>query len=125
MFKEPVEILPNVNYTACATLKVSHLLVIIPDTRAAQHCLGVHFSHRKRVNLIVGIVQNLEGLINAKFQLFSMLGIHLNSNIILEKCWFLCLHTSDSCGQMRYVLGFSIHPSVGYLLVNAISVALI
>lgn len=54
-----------------------------------------------------------------------MLGIHLNSNIILEKCWFLCLHTSDSCGQMRYVLGFSIHPSVGYLLVNAISVALI
>lgn len=45
-----------------------------------------------------------------------MLGIHLNSNIILEKCWFLCLHTSDSCGQMRYVLGFSIHPSVGYLL---------
>lgn len=24
MFKEPVEILPNVNYTACATLKVGH-----------------------------------------------------------------------------------------------------
>lgn len=23
MFKEPVEILPNVSYTACATLKVS------------------------------------------------------------------------------------------------------
>lgn len=22
MFKEPVEVLPNVNYTACATLKV-------------------------------------------------------------------------------------------------------
>lgn len=93
MFKEPVEILPNVNYTACATLKVSHLLVIIPDTRAAQHCLGVHFSHRKRVNLIVGIVQNLEGLINAKFQLFSMLGIHLNSNIILEKCSFFYAST--------------------------------
>jgi hypothetical protein len=26
MFKEPVEILPNVNYTACATLKVQALL---------------------------------------------------------------------------------------------------
>lgn len=32
MFKEPVEILPNVNYTACATLKVSDMLLIIPDT---------------------------------------------------------------------------------------------
>ena len=99
MFKEPVEILPNVNYTACATLKVSHVLGIIPDTRAAQHCLGVHFSHRKVVHLIAGIVQNLDGLINPKFQLFSMLGIHLNNNIILEKCCFLYLYTSDSCGQ--------------------------
>ena len=26
MFKEPIEILPNINYTACATLKVSWLL---------------------------------------------------------------------------------------------------
>lgn len=30
MFKEPVEILPNVSYTACATLKVSlNLLYLI------------------------------------------------------------------------------------------------
>lgn len=26
MFKEPVEVLPNVNYTACATLKVGPVL---------------------------------------------------------------------------------------------------
>ncbi len=32
MFKEPVEILPNVNYTACATLKVCDMLVIISAT---------------------------------------------------------------------------------------------
>lgn len=30
MFKEPVEILPNVNYTACATLKVC---VVFYNTR--------------------------------------------------------------------------------------------
>ena len=29
MFKEPVEILPNVNYTACATLKVCGKLKVI------------------------------------------------------------------------------------------------
>lgn len=34
MFKEPVEILPNVNYTACATLKVCDVLVITPHTHA-------------------------------------------------------------------------------------------
>ena len=42
MFKEPVEILPNVNYTACATLKVCD--VTAPDKRAALLCLGTHSS---------------------------------------------------------------------------------
>lgn len=30
MFKEPVEVLPNVNYTACATLKVRPLCSLYP-----------------------------------------------------------------------------------------------
>lgn len=32
MFKEPVEILPNVSYTACATLKVSRDLLFLIGT---------------------------------------------------------------------------------------------
>lgn len=48
MFKEPVEILPNVNYTACATLKVCDVLVMTLDTHAVLHCLGVHSNPRER-----------------------------------------------------------------------------
>uniref|UniRef100_A0A8C2Q1E1 BTB (POZ) domain containing 2b n=1 Tax=Cyprinus carpio TaxID=7962 RepID=A0A8C2Q1E1_CYPCA len=33
MFKEPVEVLPNVNYTACATLKVPRLIVNVNTPR--------------------------------------------------------------------------------------------
>lgn len=29
MFKEPVEVLPNVNYTACATLKVRSFVYLL------------------------------------------------------------------------------------------------
>ena len=32
MFKEPVEVLPNVNYTACATLKVRLTPPLTPET---------------------------------------------------------------------------------------------
>lgn len=42
MFKEPVEILPNVNYTACATLKVC-VAFLIPDTHAALSCFKSAF----------------------------------------------------------------------------------
>lgn len=41
MFKEPVEILPNVNYTACATLKVC-VAFSAPHTHAAQAVLRVY-----------------------------------------------------------------------------------
>lgn len=37
MFKEPVEILPNVSYTACATLKVSHNLLFLLTTCPKWH----------------------------------------------------------------------------------------
>lgn len=38
MFKEPVEILPNVNYTACATLKVCDALEVMSNAHAGIHC---------------------------------------------------------------------------------------
>lgn len=60
MFKEPVEILPNVNYTACATLKVCDVSLILPSTLEAVCFLGVHFILEKARDYL----PSLFGLLN-------------------------------------------------------------